>query len=80
MSYDSIKAHGGEIKVETKEGEGSEFVIQLPKRPIVKKMVVLIIFCTGCTYAQQSKSDSLLMLFSKAKEVTTRVNILSQLS
>ncbi len=29
-SYDIIKAHGGEIKVETKEGEGAEFVIQLP--------------------------------------------------
>ena len=26
----TIKAHGGEIKVETKEGEGSEFTIQLP--------------------------------------------------
>jgi two-component system NtrC family sensor kinase len=30
LSYDIIKAHGGEIKVETKEGEGSEFGIQLP--------------------------------------------------
>jgi len=30
LSYDIIKARGGEIKVETKEGEGSEFVIQLP--------------------------------------------------
>jgi light-regulated signal transduction histidine kinase (bacteriophytochrome) len=29
-SYDIVKAHGGELKVETKEGEGSEFVIQLP--------------------------------------------------
>ena len=28
--YDIVKAHGGELKVETKEGEGSEFVIQLP--------------------------------------------------
>ena len=28
--YDIIKAHGGEIKVESKEGEGSEFIIQLP--------------------------------------------------
>jgi signal transduction histidine kinase len=27
--YDIIKAHGGEIKVETKEGEGSEFIIEL---------------------------------------------------
>ncbi|MGN6539453.1 MAG: ATP-binding protein [Ginsengibacter sp.] len=30
LSYDIIKAHGGEIKVESKEGEGSEFVIMLP--------------------------------------------------
>jgi two-component system, NtrC family, sensor kinase len=30
LSYDILKAHGGEIKVETKEGEGSEFIIQLP--------------------------------------------------
>jgi signal transduction histidine kinase len=29
LSYDIIKAHGGEIKVDTKEGEGSEFIIQL---------------------------------------------------
>ncbi len=27
--YDIIKAHGGEIKVEKREGEGSEFIIQL---------------------------------------------------
>jgi len=30
LSYDIVKAHGGELKVETKEGEGSEFFIQLP--------------------------------------------------
>ena len=30
LSYDIIKAHGGEIKVNTREGEGSEFVIQIP--------------------------------------------------
>jgi signal transduction histidine kinase len=30
LSYDIIKAHGGELKVETKEGEGAEFTIQLP--------------------------------------------------
>jgi signal transduction histidine kinase len=28
--YDIIKAHGGEIRVETKQGVGSEFVILLP--------------------------------------------------
>jgi signal transduction histidine kinase len=30
LSYDIIKAHCGEIKVESKEGEGTEFIIQLP--------------------------------------------------
>ena len=31
LAYDIItKAHGGEINVETKEGEGSEFIIRLP--------------------------------------------------
>jgi len=30
LSYDITKAHGGELKVETKEGEGSTFNIQLP--------------------------------------------------
>ena len=30
MSYDIVKAHGGEIKVETKEGEFTEFVVILP--------------------------------------------------
>ena len=29
-NYDIIKAHGGEIKVETKEGEYAEFIITLP--------------------------------------------------
>jgi signal transduction histidine kinase len=30
LSYDIVKAHGGELKVETKEGQGAEFIIQLP--------------------------------------------------
>jgi signal transduction histidine kinase len=30
LSYDIVKAHGGELKVETKEGEGSTFIISLP--------------------------------------------------
>jgi signal transduction histidine kinase len=29
LSYDIVKAHGGELKVETKEGEGSKFIILL---------------------------------------------------
>jgi signal transduction histidine kinase len=28
--YDIIKAHGGEIKVKSDKGEGSEFIINLP--------------------------------------------------
>jgi signal transduction histidine kinase/ligand-binding sensor domain-containing protein len=30
LSYDIVKAHGGELKVETKEGEGAVFICQLP--------------------------------------------------
>jgi signal transduction histidine kinase len=30
LSYDIIKAHGGELKVISKEGEGSEFIVSLP--------------------------------------------------
>ncbi len=30
LSYDIVKAHGGELKVETKDGDGAEFIIQLP--------------------------------------------------
>ena len=31
-SYDIVKAHGGELKVVTKEGEGSTFIIQIPTK------------------------------------------------
>jgi signal transduction histidine kinase len=34
LSYDIVKAHGGELTVETKEGEGSEFIINLPATKI----------------------------------------------
>jgi two-component system, NtrC family, sensor kinase len=30
LAYDIVKAHGGELKVETKEGEGTAFSISLP--------------------------------------------------
>jgi signal transduction histidine kinase len=30
LSYDTVKAHGGELKVETREGEGAAFIIQIP--------------------------------------------------
>ncbi|MEO8713201.1 MAG: ATP-binding protein, partial [Parafilimonas sp.] len=30
LSYDIIKAHGGEIKVEPKDDKGTTFIIQLP--------------------------------------------------
>ena len=32
LSYDIVKAHGGEIKVETKESEGTEFILSLPEK------------------------------------------------
>jgi two-component system, NtrC family, sensor kinase len=30
LSYDIVKAHGGELNVDTREGEGSTFIILLP--------------------------------------------------
>ncbi len=30
LSYDIVKAHGGDIKIETKENDGTEFIITLP--------------------------------------------------
>jgi len=30
LAYDIIKAHGGEMKVNSKEGEGAEFIVQIP--------------------------------------------------
>jgi signal transduction histidine kinase len=30
LAYDIVKTHDGELKVVTKEGEGSEFIILLP--------------------------------------------------
>jgi signal transduction histidine kinase len=30
LSYDIVKAHGGEIKVETREGKGTTFIIKIP--------------------------------------------------
>ncbi len=32
LSYDIVKTHGGELKVETKEGEGSVFIVQIPAK------------------------------------------------
>jgi len=34
LAYDIVKAHGGEIEVETNEGEGSAFIIGLPARTL----------------------------------------------
>jgi len=30
LSYDVIKAHGGELLVDSNEGQGTEFIIKLP--------------------------------------------------
>jgi len=30
LAYDIVKAHGGEVKVETKEEISSEFIVSLP--------------------------------------------------
>jgi two-component system, NtrC family, sensor kinase len=37
LSYDIVKAHGGELGVETKEGEGSAFIISIQSGFISEK-------------------------------------------
>ncbi|NVK49746.1 MAG: GHKL domain-containing protein, partial [Cyclobacteriaceae bacterium] len=32
LSYDIVKAHGGELKVESKEGKGTKFTLIIPKK------------------------------------------------
>ena len=39
-TYDIIKAHGGEIKVETKECEFTEFIVQLPQLKIANELPI----------------------------------------
>ena len=34
LSYDIVKAHGGELTVKTEEGIGSTFIIHLPAKEI----------------------------------------------
>jgi len=41
MAYEIVKAHGGEIKVDTKEGEGSEFTIQLPASSNIPQIPII---------------------------------------
>ena len=38
-TYDIVKAHGGEIKVETATREGTTFIIQLPVNKQLKEIL-----------------------------------------
>ena len=38
LSYDIIKAHGGTVKAESKEGKGAEFIIELPLSDITNML------------------------------------------
>lgn len=38
VSYNIIKHHGGDVKVESKIGEGTSFLVQLPKNPDKKEV------------------------------------------
>jgi signal transduction histidine kinase/large-conductance mechanosensitive channel len=40
LSYDIIKVHHGQIKVETKEGEGTEFIVVLPVSVPVTELAI----------------------------------------
>ncbi|MDQ6764207.1 MAG: tetratricopeptide repeat protein [Bacteroidota bacterium] len=85
-NYDIIKAHSGEIKVETKEGEGSEFIVRYQFRHYnfyMKRIIgLLLLLVIGCnSYSQNNAIDSLKQkLIVNAAEDTNRVNLLLDLS
>jgi signal transduction histidine kinase len=35
LSYDIVKAHGGELSIESKSGQGATFIISLPKKGVL---------------------------------------------
>jgi len=91
---DIIKAHGGESKVETKEGEvrtddavgwGSEFIIQLPTKIkiMIKAFIVSFAFVLAYVFGftqQNPRIDSLKLQLAVAKDDTSRALILSDLA
>jgi signal transduction histidine kinase len=53
LSYDIVKAHGGEIKVETKEGEEASLLFNYQQRPVSHKSNNLI--NRGSDYYQSTR-------------------------
>ena len=55
LSYDIVKAHGGELKVETKEGEGSEllFNYQIIHELKIRVYQNLLLICHACIYSYE---------------------------
>lgn len=41
LGYDIIKAHGGELKVESKEGAGAEFTFNCPSNDFNKESLTV---------------------------------------
>jgi two-component system NtrC family sensor kinase len=73
LAYDIItKGHGGELKVQTKEGEGSEFIIQIPTNQKTRMRLFLRIFffvlLPFLSPAQQNEADSLRKIFFSSKD------------
>src|SRR5690242_13826795 len=74
----SDKAHGAEIKVETREGEGSEFISAVTKLSSMKNYIfhVFFLFLLHISHAQEISIDSLKSVIKQHKEDTTEVNTL----
>ena len=84
-SYDIVKAYGGELRVDTKEGERSEFIIQLPTTSIIsmKKyltiLLLLLLPVFGKAQTRQQMDSGYLML-QHATNDTTRMGAYSVLA
>jgi len=92
MSYEMVKAHGGELKVETlsaeaaaqtgKEGEGSEFIIQFPVKKKMMKTIgftLLLFLVWGLVFSQNRKFDSIMLALKNASSDAVRYQLNNEL-
>ena len=82
LSYDIVKAHGGEIKVEDeREGEGTEFIIQITNclnelHEIINKNILAFILAVFVTaQSRQNKLDSMQVALQHAANDTIRMDV-----
>ncbi|MFN3997525.1 ATP-binding protein [Algoriphagus sp.] len=74
LSYDIVKAHGGEIRVESKEVNGSEFIIILYMKKLLLAGILFLIVSKAFSQAPQ-QLDSLKTVWSETRNDTFKMTV-----